>query len=112
MIPNESKLVVDPLLSPTQHRILGIILADYRDGQPWARYTAAEMCRELELAPPNFYRALKPLREAGLVIKQSTTMWQVNPHYGWHGSRAAWEKARRETPIYDISKLNGGQAGS
>lgn len=100
-------LEVNPLLNPTQHRIVALILSDYRDGEPWARYTAAEICRELDLAPPNFYRALKPLRESGLVIKRSSTMWQVSPHYGWRGSRKSWEAAVRETEAPDLSVLRG-----
>lgn len=98
---------VNPLLNPTQHRIVALILGDYRDGEPWARFTAAELCRELDVAPPNFYRALKPLRESGMVIKVSSTLWQVNPHYGWRGSRKGWEAAIRKTSAPNLEILRG-----
>lgn len=100
-------LEVAPLLTPTQHKIVALILSDYREDAPWARLTAAEMCTELDLASPNFYRALKPLRESGLVIKRSSTMWQVNPHYGWRGSKKAWESARKKIDPPDLAILGG-----
>lgn len=107
MIEVNLALEVNPLLNPTQHRIIALILGDYREDAPWARYTAADICRELGLAAPNFYRALKPLRDSGLVIKRSSTTWQVNPHYGWRGARKSWEAARREIDPPDLGIFRG-----
>ena len=107
MIDDVAAGEVNPLLSPNQHRIIAHILSDYRVGEPWARKTVADMCREMEMASPNFYRAVKPLRDAGLVIKVSSTVWQINPHYGWRGSKKDWELARKETKKYDLSKFGG-----
>lgn len=98
---------VIPLLNPTQHRIILLILSDYRENEPWARMTASEMGERLGIASPNLYRALKPLRASGLVIRKSSTVWQVSPHYGWRGSRQQWEKARKTAAAIDLEKLKG-----
>lgn len=107
MLEMNLALEINPLLTPTQHRIVALILGDYREDAPWARFTATEICELLDIAQPNFYRAVKPLRDAGLVIKQSTTMWQVNPHYGWRGSRKSWEAAMKAVKPPNLEVLGG-----
>jgi hypothetical protein len=92
-------------LSPTQMKIIDVVLADYREGQPWARMTATEIATEAGLTSKNFYRAIAPLRKAGILLRSSSTMWQINPHVGWRGSRKVWADARRITPKPNMEEL-------
>lgn len=93
LIEQEAGVQIMPRLSPLQTKIVYTILADYREGAPWARMTAAELGREVGVIPQHFYRALKPLTRSGIVLRPSKTMWQVNPHIGWHGARRQWIEA-------------------
>lgn len=94
-----------PLLTPTQHKIIALILSDYRDDAPWARMTAREIAQQIGVTEKYLYRALTPLRRANLVLKHSQTMWQVSPHYGWRGSRKNWKLAMAEAPAIDLEAL-------
>lgn len=94
-------------LSPLQTRIVGMILADYRDGEPWAKMTVSDLARELDVPLQNVYRALKPLIAANIVTRPTKTLWQVNPHLGWRGSRKMWESVLKNTPRPDLEALRG-----
>lgn len=107
LVPCGSIAGVLSRLSPMQLRIVDAILADYRQGQPWARMTAAELAVESNTTEKGFYRALAPLRRAGIVIRSSSTMWQVNPHVGWRGSRESWEAALKATSTPELEALRG-----
>ena len=109
MLSTYGAMEVAPLLSPTQHRIVSRILFDYRADEPWARYTAAELMRDLGLTSPLFYRALKQLRDSGLVAKISSTAWIVNPRYGWRGPRPAWEEQMPYATAIDLEVLRRGR---
>lgn len=102
----DDKFVVDilPLLGSTQTRIVMEILRGYREGEPWARFTAAELHKGvLGIESSNFYRALGPLRAANIVYRPSRTTWQINPRVGWRGSRREWQLALRGAePLGDI----------
>lgn len=94
-------------LSPTQLRIIDTILSDYRDKQPWARMTATELAVETGISVKNLYKAIAPLRRTNVVLRPSSTMWQVNPHVGWRGSRKSWMQAMSITPEPDMGALRG-----
>lgn len=95
-------------ISPTQARIVDVVLSDYRDGQPWARMTGTELATEVGVTVSNFYKAQAPLRKAGILLRPSSTMWQINPRVGWRGSRASWEQALKIAPELKTEALARG----
>lgn len=109
LVTQYGSMEVAPYLTQTQHKIISMLLFDYRQDAPWARFTSAELIRELGLTSPLFYRALKPLRESGLVKKISTTTWVVNPKYAWRGSRKEWEEQLKHAGPIDTWILRRGR---
>lgn len=98
---------IQPLLKPAQANILGMILSDYREDEPWCRATATDLAGRLGVKVPNFYRSLRALQESGLVYRLDSTTWQVNPYYGWRGARKAWMEAIASADYPDLEKLRG-----
>lgn len=94
-----------PMLSPLQTKIVMILLADYRDGEPWARMTAAEIGREAGVVSQALYRALTPLVDAQVIFKINRTTWRVNPRLGWRGSRKQWDVQYKQAPLIRPEKL-------
>lgn len=107
LIELTASVEIMPLLTPLQTKIVGVILSDYREGEPWARMTAAELASEVGVASPNLYRAIKPLRAARLLNRPSSTVWQISPHLGWRGTRKQWTTALASAPRPNLEALHG-----
>lgn len=95
-----------PALSPTQIAILNAILADYREGEPWCRASAADLADRIGVKVPNLYRSLRGLQASGLVSRVDSTTWQVSPHYGWRGTRKSWAEALSAAEYPDLEALS------
>lgn len=94
-----------PHLTQRQRRILEAILSDYREGEPWARMTVAGLAESAKISTKQTYEIVKPLKEAGLILRASRDTWQVNPHYGWRGSKKSWMDALAIVDPPDMEKL-------
>lgn len=83
------------IFTRTEQKLLGLIVSEYRLGEPYCLLSQADIARRIGVSRQNCNRALKVLVDDGWVSRISDRCWTVSPFFGWRGSRPEWASARR-----------------
>lgn len=95
----DARSIGDLELVPTEHRVLGALLAVAdRTDESRSRISTSLLAERVGMSAPNTSRVLTALRRRSIIFKEGTGYWRVTPWYAFAGEWAEWDKAARNYP--------------
>jgi DNA-binding IclR family transcriptional regulator len=104
-------IAADPDFGLEAFRVFTLLCARL-DFENWIRVPQTELAEALGMKRPNVSRAVKLLERKGIILPgpkvDRSSVWRLNPHYGWKGKVVNFQQAQRERHLQLVKSATEG----